>query len=266
MENRYKAVELSYKLSKSQTSSPWLILIHGLFGNADNLAGIKRHFESDFNVLSIDLPDHGESPWTSLFSIDDAAEAVFELMQSLEISRSAVLGHSLGGKVAMRLALSHSDVISHLIVADIAPVKYDHSHQAVFDGLNSVPLTTIQSRKDAEKEMAAHVKEPGVRQFLLKSLYQDDSGAWKWRFNVEGLIASYSHIIDWEQTNQTFDGITLFIKGSESDYITSAYRDEISRYFPNAKAHIIEGTGHWLHAEKPAAFNSIVERTLKKSS
>lgn len=259
-------MELNYKISKSQASSPWLILIHGLFGNADNLAVIKRHFESNFNILSVDLPDHGESPWTSAFSIEEASEAIFNLMLSLNIERSAVLGHSLGGKVAMKLALNHGKNVSHLIVADIAPVSYQHSHQAVFDGLNSVSLNTIKSRKEAEKEMAAHVKEPGVRQFLLKSLYQDDSGAWKWRFNVEGLISSYSHIIDWEQTNQTFNGITLFIKGSESNYITSAYRDEISRYFPNAKAHIIEGTGHWLHAEKPAAFNSIVERTLNKTS
>jgi len=259
-------VKLNYKLSKCAPTAPWLILIHGLFGNADNLAGIKRHFESNYNVISIDLPDHGESPWTSSFSIDDAANAVFELIQTLDIKKSAVLGHSLGGKVAMRLALNHGDVVSHLIVADIAPVSYNHSHQAVFDGLNAVPLDAIQSRKDAEKEMAKHVKESGVRQFLLKSLYQDENGDWKWRFNVDGLIASYSHIIDWEQTNQTFDGVTLFIKGSESDYITAAYRDEITRYFPNAKAHIIEGTGHWLHAEKPAAFNAIVERTLNKSA
>ena len=141
------------------------------------------------------------------FFIDDAANAVFELTQTLDIKKSAVLGHSLGGKVAMRLALNHGDVVSHLIVAYIAPVSYTHSHQAVFDGLNAVPLDAIQSRKDAEKEMAQHVKEPGVRQFLLKSLYQDENVDWKWRFNVDGLIASYSHIIDWVQTNQKFDGL-----------------------------------------------------------
>ena len=153
-------MKLNYKLSECASTSPWLILIHGLFGNADNLAGIKRHFESNYNVISIDLPDHGESPWTSSFSVDDAANGVFEIMQSLNIGESAVLGHSLGGKVAMRLALNHGDVVSHLIVADIAPVSYDHSHQTVFDGLKAVPLDAIQSRKDAEKEMAKHVKEP----------------------------------------------------------------------------------------------------------
>lgn len=258
------SVELNYKLSSRDTTSPWLILIHGLFGSADNLAGVKRYFEKSHNIISIDLPDHGESPWTDGFNIDRAAEAVYELIQKLNVNHTAVLGHSLGGKVAMRLALAHGDVISHLIVADIAPVSYNHSHQSVFDGLKAVPLDKIESRKDAEAAMSEFVKEPGVRQFLLKSLYQDNQGLWAWRFNVDGLIASYDHIIDWEQTEQQFSGVTLFIKGSESDYITPAYRDDITRYFPKAKAHVIEGTGHWLHAEKPAAFNAIVERTLSK--
>jgi esterase len=257
-------VNLNYKLSQIDTTSPWLILIHGLFGNADNLAGIKRHFESQFNIVSIDLPDHGESPWTDGFDISIAADSIYAVLTSLAISKAAVLGHSLGGKVAMRLALNHSEVVSHLIVADIAPVAYEHSHQAVFDGLNAVPLATIESRRQAEAAMGQFVKEPGVRQFLLKSLYQNTKGEWAWRFNVAGLYESYHRIIDWEQTNQQFDGVTLFIKGALSDYITTAHREAIARYFPRSKAHIIEGTGHWLHAEKPSAFNAVVERTLSK--
>ena len=113
-------VKLNYKLSKCDASSPWLILIHGLFGNADNLAGVKRHFESSFNIVSVDLPDHGESPWTNGFLVSDAADAIYDIMQSLNIEKSAVLGHSLGGKVAMKLALNHNDKVTHLIVADIA--------------------------------------------------------------------------------------------------------------------------------------------------
>ena len=257
-------VNLNYSLSKCGENAPWLILIHGLFGSADNLAVVKRHFDKDFNIISVDLPDHGESPWTNSFNITDAAEAIYAIITSLEITKTAVLGHSLGGKVAMKLALNHGELISHLIVADIAPSIYDHRHQAVFEGLKAVSLTQIENRKDADKAMAAYIKEPGVRQFLLKSLYQNGQGKWDWRFNVDGLIQSYSHIIDWEQTNQSFNGVTLFIKGGESDYITSASREDIIRYFPKAKAHVIEGTGHWLHAEKPAAFNAVVERTLNK--
>ncbi len=255
-------MELNYKLSQRDEQSPWLILIHGLFGSADNLAVVKRHFEKSHNVISVDLPDHGESPWTQGFSIVTAAEAVFQIIEKHQLTTTAILGHSLGGKVAMRLALNHGDLISHLLVADIAPTPYKHSHQTIFNGLKAVSLDTISSRKDADNAMATYVKEPGVRQFLLKSLYQNETGKWAWRFNVDGIINSYANIIDWEQTKQQFNGVTLFIKGSESDYITADYRDDIARYFPKAKAHIIEGTGHWLHAEKPAAFNAVVERTL----
>ncbi|MDO6568051.1 alpha/beta fold hydrolase [Alteromonas sp. 1_MG-2023] len=258
-------MSLHFKLSEAQKNSPWLVLVHGLFGSADNLAGIKRHFENSFNIISVDLPDHGLSPWTAGFTLEKAVNGIIEILDDNKVEEAAFLGHSLGGKVVMQLALSFPKRVTQLIVADIAPVKYEHSHQAVFDGLKNVPLNTINDRKQAQSALSEFVKEPGVQQFLLKSLYQNDNGEWQWRFNVDGLIASYSQIIDWPQSNLTYDGVTLFIKGAESDYITSAYRQEIAKYFPHAKAHIIEGTGHWLHAEKPSIFNGIVARTLEKS-
>jgi len=241
-------VSLHFKLSEAQKDSPWLVLVHGLFGSADNLAGVKRHFESTYNIISIDLPDHGQSPWTNGFTLEAAVTGVVEILDNYQIDKAAFLGHSLGGKMVMQFALLNPDRVSHLIVADIAPVKYSHSHQAVFDGLKNVPLDAISDRKEAQAALSEYVKEPGVQQFLLKSLYQTDSDEWKWRFNVDGLIASYSRILDW------------------SDYINNSYRKEIAKYFPSAKAHIIEGTGHWLHAEKPSVFNAIVARTLEKTA
>lgn len=258
-------MSLHFKLSEAHKDSPWLVLVHGLFGSADNLAGVKRHFENSYNIISIDLPDHGLSPWTDGFTLEAAVTGIIEILNSNQIDNAAFLGHSLGGKVVMQLALSHPNRVSHLVVADIAPVKYAHSHQAVFDGLKNVPLHAINGRKDAQAALSEFVKEPGVQQFLLKSLYQTDNGKWQWRFNVDGLITSYSRILDWPQSNLTFKGITLFIKGAESEYINNAYRKDIAKYFPKAKAHIIEGTGHWLHAEKPSAFNAIVARTLEKT-
>jgi len=257
-------VKLHFKLSKAKETSPWLLLIHGLFGSADNLAGVRRYFEETYNIISIDLPDHGLSPWTEHFTFNATVDSIIALLNHLEVKQTAVVGHSLGGKIAMQLALTHPDRITHLVVADIAPVKYKHRHQEVFDGLKKVPLSTISGRKDAQLAMSEHVKEPGVQQFLLKSLYQTDEGAWQWHFNLDGLISSYSHIIDWPQSNHQFTGVTLFIKGGESDYINASHREAIAKYFPNAKAHIIEGTGHWLHAEKPDAFNAVIARTLKK--
>lgn len=256
-------MQLHHSLSVASEQAPWLVLIHGLFGSADNLAVVKRHFEPNWNIVSVDLPDHGKSPWTDEFTIEQASNALAALLDTIGLTKPAVLGHSLGGKVAMHYAITNPNAISHLIVADIAPTSYTHRHQAVFDGLLSVDLQQISGRKDAELMMRAHVKEPGVRQFLLKSLHQDENNAWRWRFNVSGLINSYANIIDWEHSLGQFNGETLFIKGGLSDYITSEYREAIVRHFPRAKAHIIEGTGHWLHAEKPNAFNSIVERHLK---
>lgn len=255
-------MSLHYKLSETTTESPWLVLIHGLFGSADNLSVVRRHFENSHNVISVDLPDHGESPWSDGFDLDDAVSGIIAILDDLKIEKAAVLGHSLGGKVAMRLALLHSSRVSALIVADIAPAVYGHRHQSVFDALQAVALSNISGRSEADKTMSAYIKEPGVRQFLLKSLYKGEDNKWHWRFNVEGLIKQYSHIIDWPQDNHQFRGVTLFIKGAESDYITASHRSAIGKYFPNAKAHVIEGTGHWLHAEKPAAFNKVVERAL----
>lgn len=258
-------MNLHYNLSEASSSSPWLVLIHGLFGSADNLSVVKRHFEKTHNIISVDLPDHGQSPWSEGFSIVDAAEDVLSLLSSLNVQRAAFLGHSLGGKVAMQIALRKPECVAALIVADIAPSAYTHRHQSVFDGLNAVDLENIQSRSDADKAMSKFIDEPGVRQFLLKSLYKNEHNHWAWRFNLVGLISSYSHIIDWPQDNRQFSGLTLFIKGAESDYITAANRDDIAKHFPHAKAHIIEGTGHWLHAEKTAAFNAVVSRTLNKA-
>lgn len=257
-------MNLHFKLSIANKTSPWLLLIHGLFGNADNLAVVKRHFEKTHNILSIDLPNHGMSPWSDDFSFDETIESILTLLNQQNIQSTAILGHSLGGKVAMLFALQHPDRVSHLIVADIAPVKYEHRHQAVFNGLKNVPLNNIHGRSEALSFMSQYIKETGVQQFLLKSLYKTENGDWQWRFNLDGLIKSYPHIIDWPQSNLKYNGVTFFIKGAQSDYINASHRNAILRYFPNAKAHIIEGTGHWLHAEKPTAFNAVVARALEK--
>ena len=244
--------------------APWLILIHGLFGNADNLAVVKRHFAPHFNIVSVELPDHGQSDWTTEFTLTGAVTELKLLLDTLNIGPCAILGHSLGGKVAMLFSLMHQEYVSRLIVADIAPVNYTHRHQGIFDGLTAVALDNLESRKQADQLMSQHIKEAGVRQFLLKSLFQDESKAWRWRFNLHGLIASYTNIISWPDTNETSQCPTLFIKGNESDYILPEHRPLIAKHFPNAKAHVIEGAGHWLHAEKPAAFNRIVENYLSK--
>lgn len=255
---------LYYETANATPDAPWLVLIHGLFGNLDNLAVIKRHFSQQYNVLSIDLPDHGKSDRAPVFSLPHTVAELNKVLLHVGAREYHLLGHSLGGKAAMLYALHYPEHIASLIVADIAPVSYPARHTDIIAGLKAVDLEQITQRKQADSELAKYVDNPGVRQFLLKSLYQNAQQQWQWRFNIKGLSEAYDNIRDWPDNTLQFNKPTLFIKGSESDYIQSDYKAAIGKHFPRARAHIIEGTGHWLHAEKPAAFNNIVEGFLRR--
>lgn len=238
-----------------------LVLLHGLFGSYENLAGIARSLADQWQTISIDLPNHGQSPHSEKMNFSTMVADLAATLDSLDIKCCALLGHSLGGKLAMAFALAYPTRVSQLIVADIAPVSYQRSHQAVFAGLNAVTLSKITSRGDADKQMADHIIEPGVRQFLLKSLQKTEQG-FNWRFNLAELAQDYDQLLSAPASNREYTGPVLFIKGSESDYILAEHRPQIMRLFPAAQAKIINGTGHWLHAEKPSAFAKLVRDFL----
>lgn len=252
---------LNYHLTSVDSDKPYITLIHGLFGDLNNLAMIRRELESDFNVLSIDLPDHGQSQYSQVFSFEGYAQVIIELLGYLKIEKSHMLGHSLGGKVAMTIALVFPQKVDKLLLADIAPVAYTPRHQNVFNGLQNVDLENTRDRKHAENQLADHVMEPGVRQFLLKGLYRN-AKQWQWRFNLSLLIRDYPLLSAAVESDNHFDGKVLFIKGSESDYLQASHKQAIAKLFPNSQAKIIQGTGHWLHAEKPSIFNRIVKGFL----
>lgn len=252
---------LNYHLTSSDSDKPYIALIHGLFGDLNNLAMIRRELESDFNVLSIDLPDHGQSQYSQIFSFAGYAQVIIELLDYLKIEKCHMLGHSLGGKVAMTIALEFPQKVDKLLLADIAPVAYSPRHQNVFNGLQNVNLANTRDRKHAENQLADHIIEPGVRQFLLKSLFRHEE-QWQWRFNLSLLIRDYPLLSAAVESNNQFDGDVLFIKGSESDYLLASHKEAIAKLFPNSQAKIIQGTGHWLHAEKPSIFNRIVKAFL----
>lgn len=233
------------------------ILIHGLFGNLDNLGGIARALSEHFTVINIDMPDHGDSFRSTTFSYTNYAQSVAQLMDALNIEQTHILGHSMGGKVAMQLALDTPSRVSKLVLADIAPVAYRSRHDAVFKALNSVDLANLSSRSQAMKTMMVHLEEPGVAQFLLKSL-TEENGIWSWKFNLNFLQENYPLILRALEATNTFDGPTLFIKGALSDYLLAEHQPAVQALFPQSKAKIISGTGHWLHAEKPLIFNKIV--------
>jgi len=239
-----------------------LVLVHGLFGNSDNLSAIRRAFENERQVISIDLPDHGKSLRSEQFSFDEYANKIVELLHSLELSRCILVGHSLGGKVSMLIAKKSPLLIERLIVMDIAPVSYSPRHEDVFKGLSNVDLDTIASRTDAKNQLSAYVKDAGTQAFLLKALYQDDAEKWQWRFNLTLLMRDYALLSGWEFSNLFYEGPTLFIKGSDSDYILSEHQAAILEHFPHAKAKIVQA-GHWLHAQKPQVVNALITNFLR---
>ena len=255
-----------YHRQLSDVGEP-LVLIHGLFGSLENLGVIAKQLANEYAVYALDLPNHGRSAHTTgTISLLSMTEAVVEWMDTVGLSRAHFLGHSLGGKVGMEIALRYPERVNKLIVADISPIAYSRRHDDVFAAFRAVDLSRVKTRLDADQFMRPHVAELSTRSFLLKNLDKADSG-WQWRINVEGLIASYEHLIDANvQDRPAFTEPVLFIKGEHSPYILPEHRDSILRLFPQASVKVINGTQHWLHAEKPDIFSGIVRRFLSGSS
>ncbi|MEH6576455.1 MAG: alpha/beta fold hydrolase [Amphritea sp.] len=240
-----------------------LIIMHGLFGTLENWGSQIKVLAEHFTVYAVDLRNHGRSPHSNDISYPLMAADIIEMMDTQGLETAHILGHSMGGKVAMQLALNNPQRINQLIIVDIAPVTYPHHHQDVFNGLSSVNLADLKSRSEADTLLSLHIPEASVRMFLLKNLYRNDSKQFAWRMNLPALIAEYAHISAApEGTPYTQD--VLFIKGGNSDYITAEYRDQILQLFPQASYKIIQGAGHWPHAEKPAAFSKLVLDFLQK--
>lgn len=228
-----------------------VVLLHGLFGSGDNLARLANELAAQYYVVSIDLPDHGQSAHSSAFSFTQYSQAVLDVINELKLSHCYLVGHSLGGKVAMQLALSHAQVINKLVVLDISPAAYSPRHQNVFAGLGNVDLTTLNSRSQAQAQLAEYIHEPAVRQFLLKSLYKTEDSQWQWRFNLALLRRDYALLSAAIPSQTPYTQPCLFVKGALSDYLLEEHRALIEQLFPASHAKVIANTGHWLHAEQP---------------
>lgn len=254
-------MSIHFHITNQDSDLPAVVLIHGLFGSHDNLAALRRSLQDSYKIISIDLPDHGKSAHTSQFSFEKYAQSICQTLDKIGVARAHFVAHSLGGKVAMYLALHHQQRVEKLIVVDIAPAQYQPRHQNVMKGLRAIDLNTTKDRKHADQQLAEHVAEAGVRQFLLKSLEQHQAG-WKWRFNLDLLERDYLHLSAAIDSVKPFVRPVLFVKGANSDYLTAQHRKHINKLFPNSEAKIIHGTGHWLHAEKPAIFSRLVSTFL----
>lgn len=234
-----------------------LIIMHGLFGTYENWGTQIKALSEHFQVIAVDMRNHGRSDHEPVMDYPAMAADIVELMDDLGLESANILGHSMGGKAAMQLALNHPDRIRKLIVVDIAPVEYKPHHDDVFTGLYSVQLDQLKSRGDADKQLSAHVDELGVRAFLLKNLYRDENKQFRWRMNLDVLRNQYAHI-GAAPSGTPFQGKTLFIKGENSHYLLPKHRDQVLTLFPNTSYKLMQGAGHWPHAEKPSIFGKIV--------
>jgi len=238
-----------------------ILLIHGLFGTLENLNMIAKPLAEKYCVTSVDVRNHGDSFHTNTMEYTELAQDIINLLDHLKIEDCILLGHSMGGKIAIQVALEQPKRIKKLLVADIAPVNYPPHHLKIIEGLQAIDLTKVIRRKDADMQLTPYVDNVGVRQFLLRNLAVDPNGQYTFRCSIDDISLCYPQVmkaIELPNNRIAYQGKTLFIKGGDSDYILSDHREAIAKLLPNSKAKVIQGAGHWLHAEKTIAFNKIV--------
>ncbi|MCC2546100.1 alpha/beta fold hydrolase [Hymenobacter sp. BT175] len=242
-----------------------LVILHGLFGTLDNWQTLARRWAELYRVISVDLRNHGRSQHTPEHSYELMSEDVRELLTERQLGPDAtVLGHSMGGKVAMRLALDHPETLARLVVLDIAPGFSDMRHQdAILAGLNAVDFTSLQNRQEADEALARYIPQPSVRQFLLKNLYRREDNSFAWRQNLAALTANMPAIGAEIDAAQPFLKPALFLRGGKSDYIGPEDKlYSIPTLFPNSVVETIPDVGHWLHAEAPDTVFDLVNRFI----
>lgn len=240
------------------TALPPLLIAHGLFGSARNWGAIAKQMSTDRQVLSVDMRNHGESDWFTSHSYLDMASDLAEVITA-HGGPVDVIGHSMGGKAAMTLALIHPALVRRLIVADIAPVPYVHTQLGFISAMRGLDLSQVEKRSDADRLLATEITDAGIRAFLLQSL---DIKAKRWRLNLDVLEAEMPKIMSFPDTDTQFDGPTLFLSGGASDYVKTHHRAGIKTLFPKARFARIPDTGHWLHAEKPREFTQTAQAFL----
>jgi len=238
-----------------------LILIHGLFGSLENLNMVAKALKDDFCVTNVDVRNHGYSFHKNSMNYKELAQDIVNTLDHLNIKSACLLGHSMGGKIAMQVALDFPERVTKLVVADISPVKYPAHHTQIIDGLQSIDLKQLTSRKQADEQLSRYVDDAGVRQFLLRNLIKSEQGL-MFKCHLSNIAQCYPQIIEGYTGPNTFEKPTLFIKGGDSDYINTSHQNIIKTLFPRSKAKIIQRAGHWLHAEKTIAFNKIVKDFL----
>lgn len=242
-----------------------LIILHGLFGSLDNWRTMSKKLSDRYQVFSADLRNHGGSPHSSEFSYPLMADDLKEFMHEHFLGSAFLLGHSMGGKVAMQFALTYPEFVDKLIVVDIAPRAYPPKHKDLFKALSSLHLERFSGRNEVRRELEKEISDRSVSEFMLKNLNVSQTGKLQWKMNLASLHENYHEIMASPCWEGDFDKPTLFVRGGSSDYIEPADDRVIRRYFPCAELATVPGVGHWVHAEAPGVFEKMVRDFLSRS-
>ncbi|MEM1344168.1 MAG: alpha/beta fold hydrolase [Pseudomonadota bacterium] len=258
-------LDLAHQIHASDgpETAPPLLIAHGLFGQARNFATLAKRFAVGRRVVAVDMRNHGDSPWDSDVSYYAQASDLARTIEAQCGGRAAVLGHSMGGKAAMELATVYPERVADLIVADIAPVEYTHTHAGYIAAMQGLDLGALTRRSEADALLAEAIPDKPVRQFLLQNL-AFEGGVARWRLNLAALGAGMATLIGFPAFETRYQGRALFLYGSASDYVAPWTHSAIHTRFPEARIEAIEGAGHWLHAERPEAFAKAVLDWLAK--
>lgn len=245
---------------------PPLIILHGLLGASGNWHTLSRDtFSEHFRVYTADLRNHGRSPHSEQFDYPALASDVQELIEREGLAPAHVLGHSMGGKAAMQLALEEPGLVDRLIVADIAPRAYPPHHERILEALRALDLNSYDSRKEIDQALAEDITSRPVRQFLLKNLDYDEDAGYRWKMNLDVIYQNYDAVSADIEAHGTFDHPALFIRGEQSDYISEEDEGKIRQRFPKARIATLSNAGHWLHADQPGPFAETVLAFLQAS-
>jgi pimeloyl-ACP methyl ester carboxylesterase len=244
---------------------PLVAFCHGLFGQGKNWTTIAKAIADDHRVLLVDMPHHGKSPWRDHFDYVDVADQVAELFSADD--PAALVGHSMGGKASMVLALRHPELVERLCVVDVSPVTYRSRSEfaGYIEAMQALDLTALERRSDADEALVEAVPDPTVRSFLLQNLRRHDDG-WAWQPNLAVLGRDLDQLGSWpdEALAETppYEGKTLWVAGQESRYVREEFVPAMDRWFPRNRRVTIKGAGHWVHSEQPAVFTEVLRRFL----
>jgi esterase len=244
---------------------PPLIILHGLLGSADNWRSVSQRLGAHYKVFALDLRNHGRSPHSDIFDFDVMTADLREFMEQQALRRTMLLGHSMGGKVAMQFAIEHSEQVDKLVIVDIAPKDYELSQRYILKALRSLDLTRYKSFADVDAALTAQVPSESLRQFLLKNLARDENGRLRWKIDLAAIDRNYHKLVLGLAPERSFNKPTLFIRGGRSNYIEDNDAPLIRQIFPQAAIATLPEAGHWVHVEAPEEFFQTVLNFLSST-